>query len=188
MNDSRTAMHKNGPTEGGPSYSLSHRFFRAIWALSWLFLASWTPVPLHPWRVFVVRLFGANVHRTAHIYNSVKIWYPPNLTMGQHSCLGPYVNCYNMATINLGEGAIVSQGAHLCAGTHDIDDLSHKLITKPILIGKGAWIAADAFVGPGVTVGENAVVGARAVIFKDAKPFGVYIGNPAKWLRARSNI
>lgn len=105
--------------------------------------------------------------------------------MAPYACLGPKVNCYNMAPIRLGDKAIVSQGAHLCAGTHDIDDPNHQLVTKPITIGDGAWIAAEAFIGPGVTIGAQAVVGARAVLTKDAEPYGVYIGNPAKWLRDR---
>lgn len=90
-----------------------------------------------------------------------------------------------MAPITLGERSIISQGAHLCAGTHDIDDPDHQLITKPIAIGDGAWVAAEAFIGPGVNIGENAVIGARAVLMKDAESNGVYIGNPAKWVRSR---
>lgn len=173
------------PTEGGASFTLRHRVFRAVWGLAWLLLAAWTPAPLHRWRVLLLNLAGAKVHPTAHIYGSARIWYPPHLHMAPHSCLGPEVNCYNMAPIRLGEKAIVSQGAHLCAGTHDIDDPNHQLITRPIVIDDGAWIAAEAFIGPGVTIGANAVVGARAVVFKDAQPNGVFIGNPAKWLRNR---
>ena len=54
------------------------------------------------------------------------------------------------------------------------------------VIGAGAWIAAEAFIGPGVTVGEGAVVGARAVLFRDAEPLGVYVGNPAALIKRRS--
>ena len=174
------------PTEGGASFSLRHRVLRVIWGIAWALLASWTPAPFHRWRVLLLQLAGAKVHATAHIYSSVRIWYPPNLHMGPFACLGPRVNCYNMAPIRLGEKAIVSQGVHLCAGTHDIDDPNHQLITKPIDIDNGAWIAAEAFIGPGVTIGKNAVIGARAVITKDAASCGVYIGNPAKWIKNRN--
>jgi putative colanic acid biosynthesis acetyltransferase WcaF len=173
------------PLEGGASFSLRHRVFRAAWGVAWALLAAWTPAPLHRWRVLLLNLAGAKVHPTAHVYGSAHIWYPPHLRMAPYSCLGPKVNCYNMAPIRLGDKAIVSQGAHLCAGTHDIDDPDHQLVTKPITIGDGAWIAAEAFIGPGVTIGAQAVVGARAVLTKDAEPYGVYIGNPAKWLRDR---
>jgi len=91
-----------------------------------------------------------------------------------------------MGSIIIGEKAVVSQGACLCGGTHDISDEDFQLVTKPIVIGARAWVAADAFIGPGVTIGEGAVVGARAVMFKDAEPFGVYVGNPAALIKKRS--
>lgn len=96
------------------------------------------------------------------------------------------VNCYNQDWIVLDEGALVSQGVHLCAGSHNIDDESFQLITKPIYIGKNAWVAAEAFVGPGVNMQDNAVLGARAVAFSDIGQGMVFIGNPAKFIRYRN--
>ena len=144
--------------------------------------------PLHRWRVLLLNLFGADVHPTAHVYSSARVWYPPHLHMGAHACLGPKANCYSMAVITLGAKAVVSQGAYLCAGTHDIDDPNHQLVTRPITIGEGAWVAAEAFIGPGVTVHPHAVIGARAVLFKDAEASGVYAGNPAKLIRHRKQL
>lgn len=176
---------KARPLQGGASYALGHRLFRMVWAVCWLLLASWTPPPLHRWRVFLLRLAGAKVHATAHVYGSARVWYPPNLTMEEHACLGPQVNCYCMAPILLGRYVIVSQGSHLCAGTHDIEDPDFQLVVRPITVHANAWIAAEVFVGPGVTIGEGAVLGARSVIFRDAEPLGVYIGNPAQRIRWR---
>lgn len=90
-----------------------------------------------------------------------------------------------MAPILIKKDAVVSQGAHLCAGSHDIQDSHFQLIVKPISLGVGSWVAAEAFVGPGVTVGDRAVVGARSVLFKDAISDSVYIGNPAAFLKKR---
>jgi putative colanic acid biosynthesis acetyltransferase WcaF len=90
-----------------------------------------------------------------------------------------------MDRVELGEKAVVSQGTHLCGGTHDIKDPDFQLVTRPILVGKGAWIAAEAFVGPGVVVGEFAVIGARAVVLRNAEPYGVYVGNPAQLVKQR---
>lgn len=177
---------KSRPTAGGPSYALSHRVKRLIWNSVWLVGASWTPPPFHPWRRFLLKLFGARIADTAHVYGSARIWYPPNLTMGEISVLGPNTDCYCMAPITIGDYAIVSQYAHLCAGTHEIDDDAMQLIARPIVIGRRAWIAAGAFVGPGVTVGEGAVLGARGVAAGGAlEPWTVYAGNPARRLRLR---
>ena len=74
---------------------------------------------------------------------------------------------------------MVSQYAHLCAGTHDHTRPDLPLIKSPITLEDDVWIAADAFVGPGVTVGQGTVVGARASVFKDLPPWKICIGNPA---------
>jgi len=176
------------PLDGGPSFPLKHRLLRATWNLAWFVLAAWTPPPLHHWRILLLNLFGASVHRSAHVYGSTRVWYPPHLTMDVGSCLGPRVNCYCMAPIHLENRAIVSQGAHLCAGTHDIEDKNFQLVARPITIGTGAWVAAEAFIGPGVTIGAHAIVGARTVLFKDAEANSVYVGNPAQFIKYRQVV
>ena len=59
------------------------------------------------------------------------------------------------------------------------------LMTVPIVIGDGAWIAADVFVAPGITVGEGAVVGARSSVFNDMPPSTICTGQPCKPIRER---
>jgi len=173
---------------GAPSFGLSNRVVRALWHIVWLLLASWTPPPMHGWRRFLLRLFGARIAPTARIYRSTTVWLPSHLQMGEHSVLGPDVNCYCQAPIVIEDFASVSQGAHLCAGTHDVDDPLFQLIAKPILVKENSWVAADAFVGPGVTIGEGAVLGARAVTFKNLEPWTIYVGNPCKPLRLRKQF
>jgi putative colanic acid biosynthesis acetyltransferase WcaF len=177
---------KTNPIAGGPSFTLRNRLTRLLWRAAWFTLASWTPPYFRGWRRLILRAFGAQIAPTADIYSSVRIWLPSNLEMGEYSNLGPEVNCYSMDKITFGAYASASQGAHLCAGTHDIDDPHFQLVTKPIVIGDNAWVAVEAFVGPGVRIGEGAVLGARAVTFSDLEPNMVYVGNPAKPIRRRS--
>ncbi|RYY89773.1 MAG: putative colanic acid biosynthesis acetyltransferase [Comamonadaceae bacterium] len=173
------------PHQGGPSFTLWNRVFRAVWALTWAVCASWTPPPLRGWRRFLLKLFGARMGVLADVRGSATVWYPPHLEMADRSLLAERVNCYNMAPISLAEGALVSQGAHLCAGSHDITTPEFQLFARPIAIGARSWVAAEAFVGPGVTIGEGAVLGARAVTFGPLEPWGVYTGNPARLLKRR---
>lgn len=173
------------PMDGGPSFTLRNRLFRAVWNAAWLIFASWTPRKAHLWRRIILRSFGAQIGKQCDVRGSARVWHPPNLIMEDYTFMAEHVICYNQAPILLREWALVSQGAHLCAGTHDIDDPDFQLVSKPITIGSRAWIAAEAFVGPGVNVGEGAVLGARAVTFSDLDPWGVYIGNPARKLRGR---
>lgn len=175
----------SSPMEGGASFPLKHRLLRAFWNITWAALGRWTPAPAHAWRRALLAAFGAKIDPKARVYPGVNIWYPPNLTMAAHATLGPGANCYCMAPISIEAYGLVSQRAHLCAGTHDIDDPNFQLQARSISIGAYAWVAAEAFVGPGVSVGEGAVLGARAVTVKDLEAWSVYAGNPAKRLRDR---
>jgi putative colanic acid biosynthesis acetyltransferase WcaF len=88
--------------------------------------------------------------------------------------------------ITIGDEVVISQGAHICASSHDVRDRRFQLILRPISIGNNAWIAAEAFVGPGVTVGDGAVLGARAVAMRNLESWMIYSGNPATALKNRS--
>lgn len=171
--------------DGAASFSLKHRLYRVGWGVAWNLLASWTPPPMRKWRAAVLRIAGAKIGKGVQVYGSAKIWYPPNLVMEDFSSLGPGVNCYCMDSIHIGRYVVISQGAHLCGGTHDIRTPDFQLKTRPIEFGDNAWICAEAFVGPGVTVGAGAVLGARAVAFRDLEPWTVYSGNPAQAVKAR---
>ena len=167
-------------------HSVRNRTLRAVWQCTCFVLFRPTPKVLHGWRRFLLRLFGARLGQGCVVHPSVKIWAPWNLVMGDHSCLGPYVDCYNVARIELGEYAAVSQYAYLCGATHDYTKLTMPLIPKPIRIGARAWVAAAAFVCPGVTVEEGAVVGARACVVRDVPAWTVVAGNPARVIKRRT--
>ena len=176
---------KAKPLQGGPSFSFGNRLYRVLWNVTWLLLASLTPPFMHPWRRVLLRSFGAKISRTARIYSSARIWSPANLVMGEFACIGPRVRVYSMATVTFCSYSIASQGAHLCAGTHDVENIDFQLEVRPILLGYYAWIAAEAFVGPGVVVGDGAVLGARGCAFRDLDPWTIYVGNPARQTRKR---
>lgn len=176
---------KTAPLEGGASFSLANRLARVAWGAAWLVLARWTPPPLHRWRRLVLVAFGASVHPTARVHASVAIWLPANLKLGAHCLIGPGARIYNQGRIEIGAHTVVSQGAYLCASSHDVRDPAFQLVLRPVRIGERCWVAADAFVGPGVTVNDRAVLAARAALFEDAVADGIYRGNPAVLIRER---
>ena len=171
----------------GTSFNRRNRLARLIWQLVWLLLFRPTPPPAHVWRCWLLRRFGAKIHPSCHVYSSAKIWAPWNLVMAENSCLGPDVNCYSMALIQLGKRAIVSQGVYLCTGSHDYTQESFQLFAEPILIDSDVWICAQSFVAPGVRIGEGAVIGARSVVTRSQPPWFVCAGNPAKCLKPRDH-
>lgn len=159
---------------------------RALWNVCYLIFFRPFPSKLfRSWRNFVLRMFGAKIAPRAGVYCSAKIFCPWNLVLERNAWIGPNVNCYNADLVHLEEDVTVSQDTYLCTASHDIESISHELITAPIIIKRGAWVAARAFIGMGVTIGEGAVVGATASVFKDVEPWTVVGGNPAKFIKKR---
>ena len=136
-------------------------------------------------RTWLLRLFGADVHPTAHFRGTVRVHHPWLLRVGRYSSLGENVEVYNLGPVVIGEQTSISQNVHLCAGTHDYKSPSMALIRSPITIGSGVWVCADAFIGPGVRVGDNSVVAARAVVVGDVDAGVIVGGNPARMVKQR---
>ena len=177
---------KNNDPTTQPSFSLRNRVGRTIWSVAWTFLFRLSPKPCHAWRRWLLQLFGAKLGEHVHVYPNVKIWAPWQLAVGHHSGLADGVVIYNIAPITIGHHCVVSQGAYLCTGSHDIDSDNFQLIAKPIVLADYVWICAQAFVGPGVSVNEGCVLGAHGVVVKSIdQAWTVWAGNPATFKRER---
>lgn len=59
---------------------------------------------------------------------------------------------------------------------------------KGPIIEEGAIVGANSTVLPGVNLGKDSVVGAGSVVTKDVGPSSVVCGNPAKFLKNKSNL
>ena len=153
------------------------------WRFSWLVFCRWTPKFFNPWRILVLKTFGANLSGMPFIHSTARIQIPWNLTMKNRSCLGECANAYSLGKIKIMEGATIAQESYLCTGTHDFNDPNLQLITKPITVGKNAFIGARAMILPGVCIGDRAIVGAMSVVSKTVPKNEVWTGNPASPLK-----
>lgn len=154
---------------------------RAIWnAVRILFFASTPSLGFRAWRRQLLRMFGARIGQGCRIEPSCRIWLPRNLIMGNYSCLGPDVDCYNVAPVVMGDYVTVSQRSFICTASHDTSYLYLPLITAPITLQNHVWICAEAFVAPGVHAGTGSVLGARSVALKDMPEWTINAGMPAR--------
>ncbi len=158
---------------------------RVAWNAAWKLTCAWTPRFLNPWRLCVLRAFGAKIGRRTLVFGSVRIDMPWNLEIGDFSAIGRRAWLYNFARIRIGKNTIISQDTVLCTASHDHQNPYLPLFSKPIHVADQAWVAADCMVLPGVTVGEGAVIGARSVVTKDMPAWMVCAGNPCKPLKER---
>lgn len=152
----------------------------AVWTLArCLFFETAVPFP-SGLKTALLRCFGAKIGRGVVVRSQVKISFPWRLEVGDDVWIGDGVWILSLANVTLRENVCLSQRCYLCTGSHDYRRETFDLITRPIEIREGSWVAAGAFVGPGVTVGPGAVVAAGAVVTAPVPPRCLVRGNPAE--------
>jgi len=159
-----------------------------VWKLVNKTLFRFTPPQLtffRRWRVLLVRLFGGNIDWNVSIHPSATIDYPWNLKMRNRSSLGEKCWIYAMAPISIGEFSCIGKDVYLLTGSHDIEKNTFDLITRPITIGDGCWIATATTILPGISIGDYSVVAAGSVVCKSVDDNTVVGGNPARFIKKR---
>jgi putative colanic acid biosynthesis acetyltransferase WcaF len=178
------SVSQDGRAQPNP-YAASERLLRAVWLCCYWSVFRWVPRFLNRWHRLVLRTFGARIGSDVLIYPSALIDCPWNLELADNCVIGAGVRLYALGKISLGAHTVVSQRAHLCAGSHDYLDPRMPLLRTPITVGRGVWICTEAFIGPGARIGDRAVIGARSVVTGDIPQDMVCAGNPCRPLKRR---
>ncbi|HEX8297141.1 MAG TPA: WcaF family extracellular polysaccharide biosynthesis acetyltransferase [Chthoniobacteraceae bacterium] len=136
-----------------------------------------------PWpselRVMLLRAFGARIGEDVTIRSQVNVTFPWRLEVGDHVWIGEEVIILSLAPVRLESNVCLSQRAFLCTGSHDFAAPKFDLVTKPITVRAGSWIAAQAFIAPGVEIGPGSMVTAGSVVVATVPPRSIARGNPA---------
>jgi len=148
-----------------------------------LFRSYW--LPFSALKVWLLRSFGAEIGQHVRIKPGVKVKFPWRLSVGDYVWIGENAWLDNLALIKIASHVCISQDVYLCTGNHDWSHPDFQLITAPIEIEQGSWIAARAVIGPGVTVGKGAVLGLGSVTGRSLQSMTIYAGNPAQPLKQR---
>lgn len=158
---------------------------RVIWFLIGQPILRSSVLPSSWFRLRLLRLFGARIKHGAVIKPGVRVKYPWNLIAGTNCWFGEDCWIDNLDRVELGDNVCISQGAYLCTGSHDWSDPSFGLVTRPIVIEEGGWVAARASVGPAVVMGAYAVAGFGSVITRNIPAYEIHSGNPGALVRRR---
>lgn len=168
-----------------PVFSRMDKLRRLVWLLTWRVMCWPTPRPMHRWRCFVLRCFGARLGKDNFIYPDASIWAPWLLETGDVVTLGSGCEIYNPGGAIFGHHTIISQDAYICGATHDYNSREFTYTSKKVETGPYVWICARATVMPGVYCGEGSVLGAAGVSSRNLEAWTVYAGNPAKAVKSR---
>lgn len=176
--------HRTDPYTGR-AFSLRNRLARAAWNVVQATLFRLSPRPLHAWRAFLLRCFGARLGADCHIYPGARVWAPWNLECEDTVAIADGADVYNPAPVFLGSHAIISQHAYLCGASHDYRDPAFPLVSARIRVGRYAWVCARASVQHGVSIGDGAVLALGSVATKDLEPWAIHAGIPARRINSR---
>jgi putative colanic acid biosynthesis acetyltransferase WcaF len=166
-------------------YNHGPRWKVVLWFLvNAFFLNTYLPVPAGI-KVWVLRLFGAEIGTGVMIKPAVNIKYPWLLRVGNYVWIGEQVWIDNLSAITIGDHVCLSQGSMLLTGNHDYRRSTFDLVTKPITLDNGVWIGAKSVVCPGVHCHEHAVLAVNSVATHSLDAYGIYQGNPAIQIRKR---
>lgn len=170
----RNDCHDRG--SGPIVYGLWYLFSKLVFERSWFIH--------YGLKCWLLRRFGGSIGYGVVIKPGVKVKYPWRLNIGDHVWIGEDTWIDNLDVVTIGTNVCISQGVYLCTGAHDFSRKTFDLITKPIVVEHGAWIAARATILPGVTVGVGALCAAGSVVHEDVAPRTMVGGCPARRIQA----
>lgn len=111
-----------------------------------------------------------------------------NIKIGKHCEINE--NVFIQGAI-IGDYVMIAPNVSLLSNMHihkSIDKpmiLQGKELGKKVIIEDDVWIGRNVIVMPGVTIGEGSIVAAGAVVNKNIKPYSIYGGVPAKFIKNR---
>ncbi len=158
--------------------------------IAWRFVDFWFFKPsitiLSPWRIFLLRLFGAKIGKECYISPKATIFVPWKLQMGCRSSIDDYaILARSLGDIIIGDYVSIGMYVHIVPGGHDIRSRGFENNATFVKIEDGVFLGADSFVGSGVTIGQFSVLGSRAAAYKDIPENSVAVGMPAKVIGER---
>jgi len=76
--------------------------------------------------------------------------------------------------VHIGNGCRIEKNTMITAGT---------IISENVHIGSNCWIMPNVSIRNNIAIGSNVTVGMGSVVVNDLQSPGVYIGNPAHWIK-----
>jgi putative colanic acid biosynthesis acetyltransferase WcaF len=139
------------------------KFVIALWYLVEYFLVTNPLQVSSKIRVLALKAFGAKIGQGVIFRPRTRVKFPWNLTIGNDCWIGEGVWFHNQDHITIGDDVCISQETFLTTGSHRYKtDMG--LITKPIVIEDGVWIASRCTVLGGSVVRKSSLVPTNCVV------------------------
>lgn len=167
-------------------YKSGSKFKLVLWYLVNATVLQNPVIPFSFLKVFLLRLFGAQVGKGVIIKPSVNIKYPWNLEIGNDVWIGEKVWIDCLGKVKIGNNVCLSQGALVLSGNHDYRKSTFDLIIKEIILEDGVWIGAKSVVCQNVVCQSHSLLTVGSIATKSLDSYSIYQGNPAVKIRERN--
>ncbi len=141
-------------------------------------------------------LFGS-VGTNVSVGDGTIIGFGDNIHVGNNVSINYRCILNDCNSIVIGNDVLIAPGVQMNTASHPAMLSEHltpnwssasgeyrwRTFAKPIIVGDGCWIGANATIIGGVTIGDGAVVAAGAVVTKDVEPNTMVGGVPAKIIK-----
>ena len=125
--------------------------------------------------VLAAGLGGINIGNYVHIAVGSTLIGTGTITLSDFSGLSSRVSIYSSSDDYSGESL-----------TNPTVPEEYKRVThKAVVLGKHVIVGSGSVILPGVVLEEGVAIGALSLVTKSCAAFGVYAGNPAKWIKER---
>lgn len=118
------------------------------------------------------------------------------LNIGRYVHICSFASIYGGGRAEIGDFCGITQGARLITGTEKPSGVMtaaaprhlRNPMTGYIHMEPHSFVGANAVILPNTKIGEGAVVAAGAVVTKDAPPWTIVAGNPARIIKKRDKL
>jgi acetyltransferase-like isoleucine patch superfamily enzyme len=145
---------------------------------------------LRRFRGFLYGLGMATCGRNVQVSSNAILWGLEHFHVGSDVYIGPGATLICLDRLEIGNGVLIAPNVVISNGNHVFRDGAYQASEnthKPITIGSGSWIGANATVLGGVIIGQGVLVAANAAVTRDVKDFAAVGGVPARTLPGKGD-
>lgn len=145
-------------------------------------------IPFYCVRSFFLNLiFDFDISKKAAMHRCIEFVDLGGLYIGDESTINRRVHIDTRGKVSIGNNVSISPDVRIITASHDVDASGFDLVVRPVYINDYVWVGTGAIILPGVCLGEGCVVAAGSVVTKSVPKYTVVGGNPAVFIRKRSN-
>ena len=132
----------------------------------------------YAWHPDLVNMYGCKIGDNTRIGAFCEI--RKEVTIGDNCRLQAFV--FIPEDVEIGNSVFI--GPHVCFTNDKYPKCGKDWQRLHTVVEDDVSIGANATICPGITIGANCIIGAGAVLTKSVRANGMWVGNPARFLRS----